>query len=326
MADERSQAVTAAQMRDLEHCAIMQLGMPEVVLMERAALACAERLGRGDFDLGNCVCLCGTGNNGGDGMAIARLLHLKGHVASIAVVGEFSRISMDAIQQLSIAKNHGVPVTSYSPGALAAAKPTTIVDAVFGHGLSRPVQGDQLAAINEAGALALAGCKILSVDIPSGIFADTGAVLGAAIKADATVTFAFNKRGLTRGAGLAAAGEITVADIGVYDFSKVLAPARESDPEEQAAGERLAADIAPIASHVKGLAAGLVADYETIVNAIVEGSIDDPGEIDRHLGWIVEFSHNEQMRGLFLKACRSLAFSHPDIVARHIQLYRELYG
>jgi NAD(P)H-hydrate epimerase len=192
------------------------MGMPSAVLMERAALACFERLSAGDFDLTRCVCICGSGNNGGDGIAVARLLHLAGRDAHIVLLSDPARLSADAAQQLAIAQNYGVTVAPYSPGALAAIKPSTIIDALFGVGLSRTVEGDYRLAIEEANAQSQAGCRILSVDIPSGIATDTGEVLGAAISANATVTFAFNKLGLTRNAGKPAAGELTIADIGIY--------------------------------------------------------------------------------------------------------------
>jgi NAD(P)H-hydrate epimerase len=227
MTAKQSQVVTAAQMRDLEFYTINKMGVPSIVLMERAALACTDRLKHGDFNLSNCVCLCGTGNNGGDGIAIARLLHLNGHTTSIVLVGDIDRLSTDAAQQLAIAQNYGVPLLHYIPGMLCDAQlathnniqPTTIVDAIFGIGLSRPVEDLFLSAIKEVNALSHTNCKILSVDIPSGVCTDTGEALGASINASATVTFAFIKRGLTLSVGKIAAGELTVADIGIYDFN-----------------------------------------------------------------------------------------------------------
>jgi hypothetical protein len=258
------------------------------------------------------------------------------------LVGDIDRLSMDATQQLAIAENYGVPFVCYSPGALtggltgnltgalpdaqANAQPTTIVDAVFGIGLSRPVEGVQLAAIEEANALAQTGCKILSVDIPSGICTDTGDVLGAAVNARATVTFAFNKRGLTRGAGKEAAGELALADIGIYDFDEGQAACTELAPEANEAIAGIAAGIAPIANHLNGIAASVVSDYEPIVNAIVEGKITERDEINHTLDWMLEYSYNEQMRNLLLTACRSLVTKYPEIVASHLQSYQQLYG
>ncbi|MDR1713467.1 MAG: NAD(P)H-hydrate epimerase [Coriobacteriales bacterium] len=217
--------VSAQEMREIDAFTINEMGVPSAVLMERAALACVTRLERGDFDLLHAVCLCGVGNNGGDGMAIARLLHLAGRKATIVLVGDEDHLSMDAMQQLVIAENYRVPVVRYQQGCLEQLGATTFVDALFGVGLSRPLAGDALACVKEAKALVTESSQendcspvsILAVDIPSGISADTGEVLGAALAAQATVTFAYNKIGLTSGSGPSLAGELTVADIGVYD-------------------------------------------------------------------------------------------------------------
>jgi NAD(P)H-hydrate epimerase len=210
--------VSAQEMREIDSFTINSMGMPSMVLMERAALACVARLEQGDFDLTSALSLCGTGNNGGDGMTIARLLHLSGHKACIVVVGDYDDLSMDATQQLAIAENYGVPVTSYSPGCLKDVGVTTIVDALFGVGLSRSVKGIHREAIVEGRELAACGTGILAVDVPSGISADTGEILGEALPARATVTFAYNKTGLTEEPGKTLAGDLTVADIGIYDI------------------------------------------------------------------------------------------------------------
>jgi NAD(P)H-hydrate epimerase len=204
-------------MRELDSFTINEMGVPSMVLMERAALSCLEVLRAGDFDLSRTVCLCGTGNNGGDGMAVARLLACAGYEASIFVVGERERLSPDAASQLAIAENYGVDLARFSPGCLRTAQPTTLVDALFGVGLSREVTGDFRVAIEEAGGLAAQGTRVLAVDIPSGVSADTGEVLGVALPAYATVTFAFNKIGLTREPAKSLAGKLTIADIGIYE-------------------------------------------------------------------------------------------------------------
>jgi NAD(P)H-hydrate epimerase len=220
--------VSAQEMREIDSFTINSMGMPSMVLMERAALACVARLEKGDFDLTSTLALCGTGNNGGDGMAIARLLHLAGRRACIVVVGDYDNLSMDATQQLAIAKNYGVPVTGYSPGCLKDVKATTIVDALFGVGLSRPVDSICREAVVEGRELAVGGTGILAVDVPSGVSADTGEVLGEAMPARATVTFAYNKTGLARGPGKTLAGDLTVADIGIYDIDRFDTHSRES--------------------------------------------------------------------------------------------------
>jgi NAD(P)H-hydrate epimerase len=136
-------------------------------------------------------------------------------------VGDRDRLSPDAAQQLAIASNYGVGVVGYAPGCLKGSKATTVVDALFGVGLGRAVEGVFAEAIAEAGALAGLGARVLAVDIPSGVSADTGEVLGCALPAQATVTFAFNKVGLTRDPGATLAGDLTIADIGIYGIDGV---------------------------------------------------------------------------------------------------------
>jgi NAD(P)H-hydrate epimerase len=150
-----------------------------------------------------------------------KLLHLAGHKASIVLVGQSDRLSAKARQQYLIAQNYGVAISAYQPGCLSGdclsgAAAITIVDALFGVGLARPIAGSVAQAIAEARALTGAGAKVLAVDIPSGVCADTGAVLGDALQAHATVTFAFNKVGLTQEPGATLAGHLTIADIGIY--------------------------------------------------------------------------------------------------------------
>jgi NAD(P)H-hydrate epimerase len=235
VSDQKIRTVNAQEMREIDAFTINSMGMPSMVLMERAALACVTRLEKGDFDLTSTLALCGTGNNGGDGIAIARLLRLSGRKAYIVVVGDRDSLGANAAQQLAIAKNYGVPVTCYSPGCLKDAKTATIVDALFGVGLSRPVKGIYREVLAEAKELVASGTGILAVDVPSGISADTGEILGEALPARATVTFTYNKTGLTRDPGKTIAGDLTVADIGIYDIdtlrraSELLSDQREED-------------------------------------------------------------------------------------------------
>jgi NAD(P)H-hydrate epimerase len=232
-----SRLVTAAEMKALDADTIERVGIPSLVLMERAALAVVERLGCGDFDLARAVCVCGTGNNGGDGIAIARLLSLAGHEALVVLVGDDARMSADARIQLAIAKNSGVRTVCYVDGILRAQRATTIVDALFGVGLTRPLAGVFAQAAAEINACTTRGAQgasealdasdmqarhrakgahVLAVDVPSGISSDTGAILGVAVRADATVTFAYNKQGLAVDPGKAHAGDLLIADIGIY--------------------------------------------------------------------------------------------------------------
>ena len=207
--------VSAAEMKELDRRTIEIMGVPSMVLMERAALASVCALKEMGFDLSRVVCLCGAGNNGGDGIAVARLLHISGINAEILFVGDSEKCSAETARQKIIAVNYGVHVTKNDTAPLF--KATTIVDALFGIGGSRPLEGNFRDAVLAASEARERGAKVLALDIPSGISADTGEILGCAIKADATVTFAFLKAGLTKGPGRAYAGVITVKDIGITD-------------------------------------------------------------------------------------------------------------
>ena len=160
------------------------------------------------------LCVCGAGNNGGDGFAVARLLRLVGLESRILFIGDRAKMSAETKQQAHIAESYGVPVIENDLTVIDMSE--VIVDALFGIGLVRELSGiylDTVRAINKAKK---DGAYVLSIDIPSGISADTGEALGGAVEADETVTFAFNKIGLTIGKGAEHAGKVRVVDIGIY--------------------------------------------------------------------------------------------------------------
>lgn len=197
-------------MKALDGNTIRKKGMPSLVLMERAALAVTEELEKNPRRLARVLVVCGSGNNGGDGFAIARILHLHGYQSEIFFTGNPEHMTEETLSQKKIADNYQVPMVN-NP---RYEEYTTIVDAMFGVGLSREIQGNYrkvIEGINESGAYCVA------VDIPSGISGDTGRVLGIAVKADLTVTFAFLKRGHCLYPGAAYSGEIKVKDIGIYE-------------------------------------------------------------------------------------------------------------
>lgn len=166
---------------------------------------------------------CGPGNNGGDGFAIARLLLQAGYVVHTFLVGDRSRQTPDAAEMAARLEAAGGSITVWhvdrqapTPAdfLLTAWLDTAdcIVDAIFGIGLTREVQGDFLSAIQ---MINLAPCPVIACDIPSGIHTDSGAVLGDAVEAEETVTFSLPKPGLYLGEGGACSGTVTVADIGI---------------------------------------------------------------------------------------------------------------
>lgn len=201
--------VTASQMKELDRQTISEMGVPSCVLMERAALAVTEEIRKTADKRDRILVVCGNGNNAGDGIAIARLLFLVGCDAEIFPVGQIEKLTEEAARQWKIAEAYHVPFV-YNPDW---DEYTIIVDAIFGVGLSRPIEGryaDIIGQMNRAAA------KKVAVDIPSGIHGDDGRIMGTAFHADLTVTFAYRKRGLCLYPGRAFAGRVVVADIGIY--------------------------------------------------------------------------------------------------------------
>jgi len=197
---------TAAQVRALDQAVIEGLGLPGIALMESAAHAVADAIRdrhAGDAARG-VVVVCGAGNNGGDGYAIARWLAAWDFPVAIRALKE--DLSGDA------ATNRDVCVAMGIPHRDDLGEPGLIVDAVFGTGLSRAVEGryrDALQAMEDHPA------PVVAIDLPSGLHADTGAVMGVAIHAATTVTFGRLKPGLLAEPGVDYAGEVIVADIGL---------------------------------------------------------------------------------------------------------------
>lgn len=198
----------AREAKEIDGISIQKIGIPSFVFMERAALKVADCVaGFADKEKDSILVVCGMGNNGGDGVAAGRILMEQGFEVVIALLGDEKNASEEMKQQLFIARNLSVPVIT-DP---VIAEYTIIIDAIFGIGLSRDIKGDfagVIAEINEAAA------TVVSIDIPSGIDASTGKVLGTAVQADYTVTFGVNKRGLILFPGTLYTGKVFVEDIG----------------------------------------------------------------------------------------------------------------
>lgn len=203
--------VTSSEMKQFDTYTTSDVGLPPLVLMERAALAVIKQLKSGEFDLNKVALLCGYGNNGGDGIAVARLLKLQQIDVVIYLVGNADNASTETLQQIKIAQHYQIPIMISLPDSLSSY--TTVVDAIFGIGLNRDVIGDFLRAIE---LINQSHGDILAIDIPSGVCANTGRILGAAVNAKQTVTFAYAKLGLSFYPGIELAGKITIADIGIY--------------------------------------------------------------------------------------------------------------
>lgn len=203
-------AVTAQEMREIDRITVEEYGIPGIVLMERAGLAVASKV-RELCHQRKAVVLCGGGNNGGDGLVVARDLYNCGYNLKVLMLAKKESLSADCRVQLQMAGKIGVPVEFPQVINDRELHGAVIVDAVLGTGLSRSVSGglaDIFAAVNRSGV------PVISVDMPSGISSDTGEILGAAIKATYTVTFGLPKRGHLLYPGAAHAGRLFVEDIG----------------------------------------------------------------------------------------------------------------
>lgn len=153
--------LTAAQMKQADRNTIETMGVPSLVLMERAALSCVEELQNGTWDTGKVLAVCGPGNNGGDGAAIARILKTKGVDAELFCLGNPEKYSEGMRAQKKIAENYGVREVK-NPDFREY---TVIIDAIFGIGVSRPLAGEYRRAVE---AICASGVPVLAVDILRG--------------------------------------------------------------------------------------------------------------------------------------------------------------
>ena len=170
---EMRRLVTGKQMKEIDGYAIRKVGIPSLVLMERAALAVADEMEKryGKLSGQRLLVFCGTGNNGADGAALARILFLRGALPTVLTVGDKAHWTGEMTCQVAIDRNLGIPVEAfenYVPGHVEI-----MVDAIFGVGLSREVGGEFAEAIRfmrEQEPKA-----VVAVDIPSGVSSETGA-------------------------------------------------------------------------------------------------------------------------------------------------------
>ncbi len=204
--------------RAMDRDAMERLGIPGPVLMENAARGLLDALRDGFPDrLERVLVVGGPGNNGGDGWALCRHLRLLGLRPRGLLLGDPERLRGDAALNWSIAERLGVQLEAVpveqGPERLAAllAEASLLVDAVFGTGLQRPVQGAHAEVLR---GLEQAAAPLVAVDVPSGACADTGRVLGFAPRCAMTVTFGALKRGLLQYPARGLAGELRVASIG----------------------------------------------------------------------------------------------------------------
>lgn len=200
---------TNQEAKAIDRHAIETVGMSGLVLMEKAAMSVAAIFSAREKKEARVLAVCGIGNNGGDAIAVARILHEMGYQSAITVIGETERMTKETAKQLEIAVGCQVPVLSLS--SICEEDFEVIIDGIFGIGLARNVEGIYEKVIEDMNA---SGASIYALDIPSGIHGTTGAVMNKAVRADLTVTFGVNKLGLVLYPGCEYAGEVFVTDIG----------------------------------------------------------------------------------------------------------------
>ncbi len=239
-------------MREMDRAAIERYGIAESLLMENAGRAAFDVLaGKAELRDRRVVVVCGGGNNGGDGLVVARHIASAGGDVVVLLLsdadryGGASRINYEAVCALGIPV---VRVTSADAPAGPIAKADVLVDALLGTGIDRTVEGvyaDAIAAMNRSEA------RVLSIDIPSGVNGDTGQVMGAAVRADWTVTFGLPKAGNLLLPGWAMGGELFVShisfppalyesgDLRVAINTPIVPPARDVDGHKGSFGQAL---------------------------------------------------------------------------------------
>ncbi len=208
--------VTANEMRKCDQNTTEFLKIPAMVLMERAALSVLKHIhevfpGWDKSDV-HALIFCGVGNNGGDGLALARLMADEGYDVEVCLLGDKTRCSVGWKNQYDILQHYRIKMGSTLPGG----EYNILIDAMFGVGLSRDIAGTFEQAIQWFNSHQ--GYK-LAIDIPSGIQADTGEVLKCATRVNATITFGFLKRGLVLTPGCVHAGRVICEDIGIREKS-----------------------------------------------------------------------------------------------------------
>lgn len=203
-------------MRELDRFTIEQIGIPGPVLMENAGVAVVQEIEK-RWPTGNIVVVSGYGNNGGDGLVIARHLLNMGRQVSIWIVGDESKMTKDCLAQLRILQSCSYSFSFWEEEKeeeflKVIGQADLIVDALLGTGIK--------GSLREPFARVIRGFdkvkgKVVAVDIPSGINADTGESCGVAVKADLTLTFAYPKWGHFLYPGATHRGELLVADISI---------------------------------------------------------------------------------------------------------------
>jgi NAD(P)H-hydrate epimerase len=208
--------VTAEEIRRLDQLAIRDYSIPSLLLMENAGRSVSDVISR-QYKPCKVLIFIGKGNNGGDGLVVARHLVNLGYSAQVILLEDPSHLKTDPLLNFSIIRKMNIPcvlgaTVSEEKIVEYCREAELVVDAIFGVGIHSPVCGifqEAIRAINKSQK------PVLSIDIPSGLDADTGQVHGIAVRAKKTVTLTLPKKGLFEGEGPRYAGEIDVADVGI---------------------------------------------------------------------------------------------------------------
>jgi NAD(P)H-hydrate epimerase len=200
----------ATQVRELDRIAIADMGVSGVCLMERAGSAAFQLLQAKWSKANRIIVICGIGNNGGDGYVLARLAFLAGYDVTVLQLGDITKLKGDAKTVYETMTEVGLSVQVFAEKKLSVVD--VVVDALLGTGLDREVKGEWKQVIE---GINRCQCPVLSLDIPSGLHADTGNVMGAAVHAQATISFIGLKQGLFTADGPEYCGEICFDDLKV---------------------------------------------------------------------------------------------------------------
>ena len=208
------------QMRAADRYTIDEIGIPSVVLMENAGRQVVEAMASIFEDLTSrrTAVLCGSGSNGGDGLVVARTLHQQGTDVAVFLFGTVAdvrgdaRVNLDALDRLGLTAIEVSDLDAWIRHRADALHSDLVVDALFGTGLSRPLTGMWSTVVGDVNA---ASVPVVSIDLPSGLFADSHDPVGPAIEATVTVTLAAPKIPLVLSPGASCVGELLIADIGI---------------------------------------------------------------------------------------------------------------
>lgn len=213
--------VNGTEMKAIEQYTIKNIGIPSVVLMERAALSVRDEIMSVLKKNDKVLVVCGVGNNGADGLAVARLLHEAGIFCVVYIVGNEDKATDEWKLQKGILDN----IAQDGPLFVTPAdfnEYNIIVDAIFGIGLTRTVSGVFRTVIEQINAAKKA--IVVAVDVPSGIDSGTAKIMGVAVKADITVTFEYEKLGIRLFPGRGYSGRVCIKRIGILPPAKNIHP------------------------------------------------------------------------------------------------------